>query len=471
MAIPGLAAAEGRRYKLSNDCEVNLLDSPLTRTLDARKVARLKLTASEMGHFDSVVEAMQSGNWGSMVYDPAKVAQQELPRIALHAYLKGQVTLDQFVTQAIRWAAIEDFPPEDLTRSGPIAAFSADGTPSNELRERFLNRFPFDRDQKLADEFLNRARALPDSEKVLWHYRGKPRKWKGIHQSFTSLAGEISAHSKSRGSLAEVLFPSYGLIATYFSVSFAKNDFHLIPQLGKVDIREAREGILEGGRVLTLHLWGLPGEREAHGGMERFESIGHDVTHSLEAAVMPKIFRLSLIRFLDVYYQARKGLLPGETLDPKNPGWAILTLTNPIQIGGQTFRHIYTQVNFIRLDEMILDLNFTWYFMSSVKTGDPLNHQLKDYVRDYYRSPSEFFARNFRAKMELDPQNQTLRQTLRFESDGRLGLLLWDLIENPVEYTRLGVDIGALAQDIVDPIASLALKAMQTSRGQGGQPQ
>lgn len=429
-------------------CASFLHSDPLTRALSNREIGRLKLQREEKARYSSAISAIQRGDWADNTFDPAITPQAQVPRIALHAYLNKQITLEQFVTQSIRWAALSDFAPLDVNEIRPEAVLNADGTPTVVMIDRILHRWPFKDDPHSAAQFLEKVRRLPRSEQTVWSYRSKRHPKANDSLFWNVLAGEISVFFNEANGHSVVRFPSYGLIAAYMEVVFGKNKFHLIPQLGISDNEEVKRGLLEGGRVLTLHLFGVPGVRKAHGGMGKLESISHDLCHAIEGAAMPLAYRLALVRFAELRKKATANALSGLVMENSAifPARAFMRLTRPIHYRFLTITQFISLNAFDDIEPQVLDLNFGRYFLESAASDRPPKN-LDRLIRDMQKSATDFFTRDFRGMVHFASSIGSVVE----EGSPNVLLFLWDMIENPKIYAAMGLDLQAIAHSLRDP--------------------
>lgn len=376
-------------------CQMLLATNPLTRALKPSEIKSLELSHDEVAHSAQVIAAIQEGRWSDEIFSPTHMFKDQIPRIALHAYLQGHLTLDQFATQSMRWSAMVDFIPKSSEVLQPEPAFTPEGSPSEALRLRFLDQWPLNENATVKEAFLAKAKALPLSEQSLWSYPGTMRPGLKNQFEFWSLFyGEVIA---SRLGNFEtdflVRFPSFGLIRVFFETVFSENDFHLIPQLGQTDEAEVLKGIREGGRSVTLNLPGLDGVLDAHGSMGRFEAIAHDLIHNFEGVFLPKPYRLALAEFPQLVRNLRSRL-------NYNSGYFTLPWPKTAVVNGKDVQAVSLIANRFAGDWLhiltngVLDLNVT---IDVLSTNTRAQHKLAVIAakKMYRQDANYFFLRDF----------------------------------------------------------------------------
>jgi hypothetical protein len=241
----------------------------------------------------------------------------------------------------------------------------------------------------------------------------------------------------------------------FFEIAFRKQKIKLIPQLGQIDDREVRSGILEGGRVLNLHLPYLPGVLDADGTkFLRFESTSHDLNHLIEGAVLPLPYRLAYMRFYDVLKKIREQ-------QTNSSSRVTLKFSRPVKVQGTTVTNLEVIDKVNNNDGSFLDLSFGFYYRGAAGPND--DHGQREMLEDLSRTVGQFFERDFRGSLHVNPISASVvdkaREVGSMKISMGLGVILWDMIEHSSIYQAMGLDLHNTAEELKDPVAKELLQA------------
>lgn len=453
------------------------LEDPLLRALTKEERLVLTLTAPEQKRIHDIANAIQAADFSHPVFSIGEIRATALG--ALAAYQQRLISKRQFVTQAIRWEALSEYPPHDTAAIQTQPLFNADGSPSDALNKRILEMPPLIGQTMLKARLIARLRELPQSEQFFWEYASYtssvlPPRLSGT-TFFSDYFGVFKVRRLAGQPLNLVQFPSFGIIQTYFDVVFETQGFHLIPQLGQTDRKEVLRGIRDGGRVVTLSLPDVNGVLDAHHTMGRLVATAHDLTHAFEGAFLPNAYRTALAHFYDVLTRFEGMAARRKTaisLDGDN--YYAFPLKTPIILPGQSqpitqfairrslITKEFNSTHLTGVRDNILDLNVygTPLFSADNQTAElqflqnyPSAHYFN---RDFGNHENRFeMAPRFRYQNGIvypNPSNFP-EAALNYEMRDVLLLILLDMREFPQIYSKLGINTTELVRALQDTSA------------------
>jgi len=287
------------------------------------------ISREDLQQLDHFANALKRADWSDSLLDLDQISADRHMKIAFHAYKKGLISLAQFTSLNMKWAAIDSLAGGRASAAKKVEIVGVDGkiTPSGRALLTRLAPRPTDAALYLPrtlrpgmtnaelDNFARKLSRQPRSEQFFWilPYPETEHLYQTLPMAQDIRFSPFFLYPKDSVDSLEVakdqfldritrtpnasIVQSFSAIQIYLDVVYGKNAIQLIPELGATTQSEMFDGVIKGGRVFGLSFPNLNSNTVAdyfEAGKYYF-SI-HDWGHASTGSRFPLFYRQILAR-------------------------------------------------------------------------------------------------------------------------------------------------------------------------------
>ncbi|MCB1112268.1 MAG: hypothetical protein H7A37_00300 [Chlamydiales bacterium] len=301
--ITYIEAAKLEQQRKAEDIHKYQIWRLLRNVDDKGSLAITTLMPSKSQDVNTLARALRTGNWKHSIFSTERFGQ-----CTFQAFKKKLITLEQFTTVFLRWAASVQFEKKDR----PLIAhpvFNGEELTPNAEKLLLPALWKISNDEK--ERFLSLLKQAPESEKYFWTtniplntlIRGKKREKHGqILLALDKIFVLFKMAKSSNFREWTLIIPSFTIFQAYLNAVFQENAVTIVPEFGIGTPEQIAFDIPQNQRLFALHFPGVKGLETGDGYyFGKYLSSFHDFYHSHRVSLIPPTHRLAYLRLYHVF--------------------------------------------------------------------------------------------------------------------------------------------------------------------------